>query len=68
MCVPLRGGPAIMRSRILARLLGHRRACVRVAAQPMPLSANPMAQPTTTSISTAAPSGRAATPIAVRAG
>jgi len=29
---------------------------------------NPMAQPTTTSISTAAPSGRAATPIAVRAG
>jgi len=32
------------------------------------LKSNPMAQPTTTSISTAAPSGRAATPIAVRAG
>ena len=29
---------------------------------------NPMAQPTTTSISTAAPSGSAATPMAVRAG
>jgi hypothetical protein len=29
---------------------------------------NPMAQPTTTSISIAAPSGSAATPIAVRAG
>ena len=32
------------------------------------LKSNPMAQPTTTSISIAAPSGRAATPIAVRAG
>ena len=32
------------------------------------LKSNPIPQPTTASISTAAPSGRAATPIAVRAG